>query len=275
MPWEKKVHVNHDLSITIPIDSGSPIHLSESWPWENAAGPWESGNVILRSQESILYDNGDSTLVAQWMESGFKDISGMNRAVVAVTHKFETEWDHDAVTVTLLDENENILGTKSWTGDRWGNYQTDLVTATAEMEFSQVKVRLEFSPDETVNYRGWELQELSIYSIYDEYLSITESQNTISPKISMKINGFYPNPSNGRFKMDLANFPGGKGTIRVFNLLGQEIYSTSIQYMPLGRHFINLDLNTMKGIPTGSGMVFVRVEAPEEQIVKKCIILKN
>jgi len=45
--------------------------------------------------------------------------------------------------------------------------------------------------------------------------------------------------------------------------------------MPLGRHFINLDLNTMKGIPTGSGMVFVRVEASEEQIVKKCIIIKN
>ena len=275
MPWEKKVHVSQDLSITIPIDSGSPIHLSESWPWENAAGPWESGNVILRSQESILYDNGDSTLVAQWMESGFEDISGMNRAVVAVTHKFETEWDHDAVTVTLLDGNDNVLGTKSWTGDRWGDYQTDLVTAIAEMEFSQVKVRLEFYPDETVNYRGWELQELSIYSIYDEYLSITESQNTISPKISMKINGFYPNPSNGRFKMDIANFPGGKGTIRVFNLLGQEIYSRSIQSMPLGRHFINLDLNTMKGIPTGSGMVFVRVEASEEQIVKKCIILKN
>ena len=99
------------------------------------------------------------------------------------------------------------------------------MTAIAETEFSQVKVRLEFSPDETVNYRGWELQELSIYSIYDEYLSITESQNTISPKISMKINGFYPNPSNGRFKMDIANFPGGQGTIHVFNLLGQEIYS--------------------------------------------------
>ena len=29
MPWEKKVHINQDLSITIPIDSGSPMHLSE------------------------------------------------------------------------------------------------------------------------------------------------------------------------------------------------------------------------------------------------------
>ena len=275
MPWEKKVHINQDLSITIPIDSGSPIHLSESWPWENAAGPWQSGNVMLRSQENILYDNGDSTFLAQWMESDLEDISGMNRAVIAVTHTYETEWDHDPITVTLLDENDNILGIKSWTGDRWGDYQTDLVTAISETEFSQVKVRLEFSPDETVNYRGWELQELSLYSIYDEYLGVTESNNTISPKIPMKLNGLYPNPSNGRFQMDLANFPGGQGTIRVFNLLGQEIYSKKIQYMSAGRHFINLDLNTMKGIPTGSGMFFVRIETLKEQVVKKCVILKN
>ena len=75
--------------------------------------------------------------------------------------------------------------------------------------------------------------------------------------------------------MDIANFPGGQGTIRVFNLLGQEIYSTKIQYMSAGRHIMNLDFNTMQGIPTGSGMVFVRVETLEERIVKKCIILKN
>jgi hypothetical protein len=275
MPWNQIIAIESDMSLTVPYWTGNGQILSQSWPWENSEGPWQAGNVILRSQESILYDNGDSTFLAQWMESDLVDISGMNRAVVAVTHKFETEWDHDPVTVTLLDENDNILGTKSWTGNRWGDSQTDLVTAIAETEFSQVKVRLEFSPDGTVNYRGWELQELSLYSIYDEYLGVTESNNTISPKIPMKLNGLYPNPSNGQFQMDLANFPGGQGTIRVFNLLGQEIYSKKIQYMSAGRHFINLDLNTMKGIPTGSGMVFVRIETLEERIVKKCLILKN
>ena len=275
MPWEKKVHVNQDLSITIPIDSGSPIHLSESWPWENAAGPWESGNVILRSQESILYDNGDSTFLTQWMESDLEDISGRNRAVVAVTHKFETEWDHDPVTVTLLDENDNILGTKSWTGDRWGDYQTDLVTAIAETEFSQVKVRLEFSPDGTVNYRGWELESLTLFSILDEYLDIVESSGTISPKIPMTITGIYPNPSHGRFQLDIANYPGGNGSIRIFNILGQEIKSFDLQKLASGRHYFDLNLNNINGRPMSSGMVFVRVESGNEQFVKKFIILKR
>jgi len=261
--------------LTVPYWIGNPQILSQSWPWSDSDGPWQSGNVILRSQESILYDNGDSTFLTQWMESDLEDISGMNRAVVAVTHKFETEWDHDPVTVTLLDENDNILGTKSWTGDRWGDYQTDLVTAIAETEFSQVKVRLDFSPDGTVNYRGWELQSLTLFSILDEYLDIVESSGTISPKIPMTITGIYPNPSHGRFQLDIANYPGGNGSIRIFNILGQEIKSFDLQKLSAGRHYFDLNLNNINGRPMSSGMVFVRVESGNEQLVKKFIILKK
>ena len=275
MPWEKSFSLSTDLELTVPYWNGNPQILSQSWPWSDSDGPWQSGNVILRSQESILYDNGDSTFLTQWMESDLEDISGMNRAVVAVTHKFETEWDHDAVTVTLLDENDNILGTKSWTGDRWGDYQTDLVTAIAETEFSQVKVRLEFSPDGTVNYRGWELQSLTLFSILDEYLDIVESSGTISPKIPMTITGIYPNPSHGRFQLDIANYPGGNGSIRIFNILGQEIKSFDLQKLSAGRHYFDLNLNNINGRPMSSGMVFVRVESGNEQFVKKFIILKK
>jgi hypothetical protein len=275
IPWDKIVILNSDVTLQIPYFFGTPQNLSESWPWENAAGPWQVGNVILRSQESVYYDNGDSTLSTQWMESELVDISGTNRAVVAVTHKFETEWDHDPISILILDANGIILGEKSWTGDFWGDYRNDLVTATTETEFSQVKVRLEFSPDQTVNYRGWELQDLTLFSINDEYLGITESAGGFSPKIHMKINGLYPNPSNGRFQMDLTNFPGGKATIRIFNLLGQEIQSFDLKKLSPGRQFIDLNLNNLNGRPMSSGMVFVRIETATQQLVKKCIILKN
>jgi hypothetical protein len=275
IPWDKIVILNSDVTLQIPYFFGTPQNLSESWPWENAAGPWQVGNVILRSQESVYYDNGDSTLSTQWMESELVDISGTNRAVVAVAHKFETEWDHDPISISIVDANGIILGEKSWTGDFWGDYRNDLVTATTETEFSQVKVRLEFSPDQTVNYRGWELQDLTLFSINDEYLGITESAGGFSPKIHMKINGLYPNPSNGRFQMDLTNFPGGKATIRIFNLLGQEIQSFDLKKLSPGRQFIDLNLNNLNGRPMSSGMVFVRIETATQQLVKKCIILKN
>lgn len=275
MPWEKTFTIDSDLVMSVPFWTGNPQVLSQSWPWENAEGPWLAGNVILWSQEIDYYDNGDSTLATQWMESEFQDISGTNRAVVAVTHKFETEWDHDPVSVSILDANDNVLGQRSWTGERWGDYQTDYVTATSDTGFTQVKVRLEFAPDQTVNYRGWELQDLTLFSIQDEYLSITETNFGEAPKIPMKINGLYPNPSNGQFQVDLANFPGGQATIRVFNLLGQEIFLQKFQKMSPGSQFINLNLNNMNGLPTSSGIVFVRFETPTKQVVKKCIILRN
>ena len=275
MPWEKMFNLDQNLYFNVPNQNGSPIQLSESWPWENAEGPWQAGNVILLSQENILYNNGDSTLATQWMESELIDISGTNRAVVLVTHKFETEWDHDPISISILDANNTVLGAKSWTGEAWGDYRNDLVTVTTETEFSQVKVRLEFSPDQTVNYRGWELQDLTLFSINDEYLGNTGSAGGFSPKIPMKINGLFPNPSNGQFQMDLDNFPGGKATIRVFNLLGQEIRSFDLKKLSPGRQFIDMDLNNLNGRSLSSGMVFVRIETENQQLVKKCIILKN
>ena len=274
-PYERTFYLNENLLIQVPLEGFLSVQLSESWPWENAEGPWQAGNVILLSQENILYNNGDSTLATQWMESELIDISGTNRAVVSVTHKFETEWDHDPISILILDADDTILGEKSWTGDAWGDYRNDLVTATTETEFSQVKVRLEFSPDQTVNYRGWELQYLTLFSINDEYLNITGTAGGFSPKIPMQISGLYPNPSNGRFQMDLANFPGGKGTIRVFNLLGQEIKSIDLQKLSSGRQFIDLNINNINGRPISSGVVFIRVETEKQQLVKKCVILKN
>ena len=274
-PYERIFYLNENLLIQVPLEGFLSVQLSESWPWENAEGPWQAGNVILLSQENILYNNGDSTLATQWMESELIDISGTNRAVVSVTHKFQTEWDHDPISILILDADDTILGEKSWTGDAWGDYRNDLVTATTETEFSQVKVRLEFSPDQTVNYRGWELQYLTLFSINDEYLNITGTAGGFSPKIPMQISGLYPNPSNGRFQMDLANFPGGKGTIRVFNLLGQEIKSIDLQKLSSGRQFIDLNINNINGRPISSGVVFIRVETEKQQLVKKCVILKN
>jgi hypothetical protein len=275
IPWDKIVILNSDITLQIAFLYGTPQTLSESWPWESSEGPWQAGNVMLRSQENNLYDNGDSTLSTQWMESQLVDISGTNRAVVKVIHRFETEWDHDLIKISILDGNENVLGQKRWSGGGWEEYNTNYITAISDSEFSHVKVRLEFTPDQSVNYRGWELQDLTLFSNTDQYLELTESFGGISPKIPMVINGLNPNPSNGRFQIDLANFPGGFATIRVFNLLGQEIKSIDLNNLSAGRQFIDLNLNNFNGRPLSSGMVFVRVETKKQKLVKKCIILKN
>ena len=114
-----------------------------------------------------------------------------------------------------------------------------------------------------------------LFSMIDEYLGATDVGGTIAPKIPMKINSLYPNPSNGMVQIDLSNFPGGFANIKVFNILGQEIYSQKIMKMSPGNHFINLNLENLNGLNISSGMFFIRLESAQQQIVKKCIILKN
>ena len=84
---------------------------------------------------------------------------------------------------------------------------------------------------------------------------MVETAGGKTPKIPMRINGLYPNPSRGQFHIDLTNFPGGDGTIRIFNLLGQEIKSIDLKKLSPGRQFIDLNINNINGRPLSSSKI--------------------
>ncbi|MBL51387.1 MAG: hypothetical protein CMG57_05460 [Candidatus Marinimicrobia bacterium] len=275
MPWHNNITITSNMEMTVPYWYGNPQSLSDSWIWTNSEGPWCTENLILKSQEEFYYENGDSSQTLQWMESDLIDVTGTNRLVVTIDHRFETEWDYDHVSLSILDEGSNVLANKSWTGNQWEEFHTDLISATSLNEFSNIKVRLSFLPDQTVNYRGWEIQSLTLFSTMDDFLGITETNINKAPKNPMRISGLYPNPSNGSFQIDLTNFPGGEATVKAYNLLGQEIYFQKFQRLSPGRHFINFNLSSMSGVPNSSGMVFIRIDSQNSQVVKKCLILKN
>ena len=275
IPWGKSIELSQNSEFIVPYVNGNPQILHQFWPWSNSVGSWYLSDGILRSQSSVLYENSDTSQSLQWMESDLIDVTGKNRIVLSFNHKYETEWDFDPITISLLDGNDSTLAEKSWTGTHWDEFYTEFLTATTDTEFEQVKVHLEFFPDQTVNYRGWEIDSITLFSIVDQYLDVSHTGGTIAPKIPMKINSLYPNPSNGMIQIDLSNFPGGFANIRVFNLLGQEIYYQKIMKMSPGNHFINLNLENLNGLNISSGMIFIRLESAQQQIVKKCVILNN
>ncbi|MBT3589612.1 MAG: T9SS type A sorting domain-containing protein [Candidatus Marinimicrobia bacterium] len=275
MPWEKSFHLNRDMSFIADFQEANPVALGESWPWENAQGPWIVGNVILKTQEDSYYENGDTAFTEQWMESELVDMSGKNRLVLKVDHRFETEWDYDPVSISMIDQNDSLLVSKSWTGLAWGDYQTDYMTAINESGFDSVKIRLSFLPDETVNYHGWELQELTLFSVNDEYLSVAASQGGYMPKIPLTLNRIFPNPSQGMFQLDIGHWPGGKGGIVVYNLLGQEIAQYPINQLSPGRHFIRLNLEQSMNKLLSSGVYFIVLNTEREMVTQKCVFMKN
>ena len=275
MPWESTVELNSNLEVEIPFVEANISNMSNVLPWQNSIGSWAMQDSILSTQESLFYDNLDSTLEEISMESELINVSGNNRVVVAINHRYETEWDYDKIMLSILSEDNTVLGSKSWSGDSWECFQTELVTAISDSLFGSVKVRLKFTTDQTVNYRGWEIRSIDLFAISDEYLASSEIKSNTLPKIPMRIKGIYPNPSYGRLQLDIENFPGGEASIQIFNILGQNVLSKNFKDIISGRHFMNLDLSHMQGRLTGSGMFFIRIQTKTEQAVKKCIILKN
>ena len=275
IPWGKTISIESDKEISIVYQPSQVFSMHQPWSLEHSQGDWHIENFILMTQESSYYENRDSLNNVQWLESEAIDISGSNRAVVSISHRYETEWDFDPLKVSILDLDNNILGSKSFTGDNWNVFKTDLVTATSEETFSSVKVRLEFTPDNTVNYRGWEIHSLKMYSAFDEYLDIKEISGNYSPKIPLRISGLFPNPSKGSFTFDLLNFSGGNASVNIFNLLGQKIFHNNFQGLSKGKQSIQIDLNRDSGLFASSGVYFIRIETKNQQAVKKCIILKN
>ena len=276
VPWEKIVFINSDKEFNVIYESSSPILVNNESILDNSVGPWciENENM-LKTQSNTYYSNGDAPQSVQWIESDLIDVSGTNRLVLSVSHRYETEWDYDPISISFLDINDSLLASKSWTGDNWDSIQQDFLTAETDSVFNYVKLLLEFSKDETVNYRGWEIESLELFSVYDNYLGIEENNSKNMPKIPLKIHSLFPNPSYGKFQLGLSNFTGGEAVITVFNLLGQNILSKSFSDLRPGSHQIRLDLNDLNGLPLGSGVYFIQFESLKEQAIKKCIILKN
>ena len=276
VPWEKIVFINSDKEFNVIYESSSPILVNNESILDNSVGPWciENENM-LKTQSNTYYSNGDAPQSVQWIESDLIDVSGTNRLVLSVSHRYETEWDYDPISISFLDINDSLLASKSWTGDNWDSIQQDFLTAETDSVFNYVKLLLEFSKDETVNYRGWEIESLELFPVYDNYLGIEENNSKNMPKIPLEIHSLFPNPSYGKFQLGLSNFTGGEAVVTVFNLLGQNILSKSFSDLRPGSHQIRLDLNYLNGLPIGSGVYFIQFESLKEQAIKKCIILKN
>jgi hypothetical protein len=80
----------------------------------------------------------------------------------------------------------------------------------------------------------------------------------------------YPNPFNPSTKIQFALPVGGNVTLKVFNLLGQEVQTLiNNQVIPAGRHEVIFDASNLP-----SGIYFYRIHTDSFAQVKKMILLK-
>jgi hypothetical protein len=130
--------------------------------------------------------------------------------------------------------------------------------------------------DLTVNYRRLcEISRLHLHAVNDNYLEVSDGSLNMPPKIMFGVQNIFPNPSYGRIQLEVFSSQRGPVRLRVYNVLGQQVMSKSIDLLSQGNHFIDLDFTVLSSRLVSSGVLFVSIESNKQKVVKKCIILKN
>ncbi len=274
LPWTgtllSAAGATYDFQLQTP-DLYQVLTLDDSMSWESVEGDWSFGDT-LKSQSGWLYPNAvnDSDLVR--LTSPVIDAGNMNYLTAGITHRRETEWGVDFVSIRLTDTAGNNLAEWSAAGHSWNEFGKTWLSAGADSGLGAVRLVLELECDGTVNYRGWQITEITLAAGSSPVLGVDQTRAVISGGL-LKVSNPYPNPSTGMVKIDLHG-SAGPARITIYNLLGQQVFR---EVVPAGSHrpvhraydFTNPELIV------GSGIYFFKIETPQNTVVKKCIILKN
>ena len=136
-------------------------------------------------------------------------------------------------------------------------------------------MELWFKTDQTVNYRGWDINGLTLHSMDDAFLSTSEVTFIELPAIKFNFKRVFPNPSFGKINLDIQSWQGGPASVKIYNVLGQQVYGKRFESLARGNFFLNLDFNELNTATVSSGMLFVSVESKNQKVIRKCIVLKN
>jgi hypothetical protein len=188
-----------------------------------------------------------------------------------MSHQYEVEWDHDSIQVSLLDADGEIAR-RVWKDQNWNEMVKGFIWVNDTSGFDSIKVQLSFGRDQTVAYRGWQIESMNLFHGYEQDLSI-QSGSSFSPINLGTASSTYPNPSTGRVAIDLDNWR-EPVNITVYNLLGQEIYRERLAGLSPQRQTWRFDLQSQLGTPVSSGVYFIRITGNKKEFIRKCVFLK-
>ena len=116
--------------------------------------------------------------------------------------------------------------------------------------------------------------EVDPYDSYDKYLEldVEDIAGQIPEKFQLHQN--YPNPFNPSttFKFDLAQ--PGNATLKIFNVLGQEVVTVFDRSMKAGSHEYTWQATDANGYLLSSGIYFFQLVTEKNIAVKKMVMLK-
>ena len=170
-------------------------------------------------------------------------------------------WVAKSVTIPAGYNELKFANTNNWTGNDWGNASG--LTGYAKLSTGG-KPNLSFTMPSAGSYDIY-FGDLSLqYSIGSKIIGIKET----SP-VQYELSQNYPNPFNPSTSISYSIGQGGMVTIKIFDILGQEIKTLVNEYNQAGSYNINFNADSLP-----SGVYIYSISSDNYISTKKMLLMK-
>jgi len=212
-------------AVLVPSQSVFMDNFADMSHW-SGNGNWSVSEGKLKTQPELFYsDNTHQTLTSQRF-----NVTGMQQLAITLQHQYEVEWDLDTLAMNLYSGDGMLLLSHHWIDQNWeGLSQTCWTSDIAGVDSAYVVLTM--NTDSTVYFRGWQIEELTVFGTDSTFTGIDDDEHPVETTTfahSAQILAIESNPMQEstaiRFQIPQAE----RVTVRVFNVLGQEVYQTRL-----------------------------------------------
>ena len=178
IPWRRTITVTGDMELDVNMPQPSWTQyiydetVDDSSSFSTIIGPWAFDSSI-RTQEELYYANADSLDSIFTLETDlYLFPQEMNVVALRIDHQWEFEWDYDSLQIILMDSTNNTIAEMSLSGHHWSEPIWHRLMIADTNGFNNIKVKLEVSRDETINYRGCKIYSIELYAGNDYTLGV-------------------------------------------------------------------------------------------------------
>jgi len=263
--------------------------LESKWAAEsNVDQKWESTEdsyftmpkSFTDSRIGVYLPNTESSLTL--VES--IDLSQVENPYLSFMTKFEIEnnWDYGQVLVSIDSGSTWQAVGGSLANIASGDFQpngefvydgvqhewAEEIIDLTEFGNEQLLIKFRIETDTYVEFDGWYIDDIKFFSFID-VIPGTSEEIVLQKKYELKQN--YPNPFNPSTIMSFSLEKPGFTSLKVYNILGEEIATMIQDYLGAGNHKIEFLIDNKK---LTSGIYFYQLTSGEFKETKKMLMLK-
>jgi len=255
--FEAEIH--SDTLLAISMDPSTELY-SESFDnlsgWEIIAGGWTIENSALLSQSELTYSQDTVSIGAELSGINFSE----NYALL-VELQYELEWDLDSayISVSGTEDSETI-----WWNDQDWTFHSEIYPLGGLGELQSLEIGI--IPDNSVEYRGLEIDKLVIMGREDEGV-VNNLPDGLPDQFSL--DGCFPNPFNAKTTVHFVLPQTENVELVIYDILGRKVKELTSGKIVSGKHEVIWDAGNLS-----SGVYFLRMTAGNFESVKKVMLLK-